>query len=236
MNHNRKQQFEFRERQILQTAEQLLLDSGNYDLTLDSLAQHLDLAKGTLYKHFGSKDELLVRILIDYEERMYAVNAIDDGAAAGVARMVLQQLFRPQRAMMFNHLEEKLASTTSGLKHWFAKLYQIRRERMKRISAIAETYLMEQNSTMPTRDYLASIWAVGQGGAGLLNSSFYQRYLGRRDTLKYALVHQMLSLPALYPKNADEPKDDVLPDKTILPKPVVHTPPQLIKPLMPPLV
>ena len=79
MNHSRKQQFELREQQILQTAEQLLLDSGNYDLTLDSLAQHLDLAKGTLYKHFVSKDELLVRILIEYEKRMYAVNAIDDG-------------------------------------------------------------------------------------------------------------------------------------------------------------
>lgn len=232
MNHSRKQQFERRKQQILQTAEQLLLDSGNYDLTLDNLAQHLDLAKGTLYKHFASKDELLMYILIDYEKRMYAVNAIDDGAAAGVARMVLQQLFRPQRAMMFNHLEEKLASTASGLNRLFAELYQVRRKRMKRISAIAEVYLQEQNSTMSTRDYLAAIWAVGQGGAGLLNSSFYQRYLGRRDTLKYALVHQMLSLPKMYVDKTKsvETTQDLRPPKTHIRQP------KLIKPLLPPLL
>lgn len=195
---SRKEQFEHRERQILATAEQLLLESGDYDLTLDSLARHLDLAKGTLYKHFVSKDELLLRLLIEYEKRLYEMNAIDDGVGAGVARMVLQLLLRPQRAMMFHHLEDKLSSTASGLNRLFGELYKIRRERMKRIYEIAERYLSEQNSTMATRDFLASIWALGQGGAGLLNSSFYQRYLGDRDTLKYAFVVQMLDLPKLY--------------------------------------
>lgn len=257
MSTNRKQQFEFREQQILQTAEQLLLESGDYDLTLDSLARHLDLAKGTLYKHFVSKDELLLRILIDYEERMYAVNIIDDGAGAGVARMVLQQLLLPHRAKMFNHIEEKLTSTVSGLNHLFAKLYQVRRQRMKRLAEIAETYLQEQKSGMTTRDYLASIWAVGHGGAGLLNSSFYQRYLGRRDTLKYALVHQMLGLPTLYPKCDYDTKEqdlqnaqfsaelveqledyqtDITPLSSISDDPKESTSPKLIKPLTPPLV
>lgn len=197
---NRKELFEIREASILRVAEELILESGEGDLTLDSLAQHLDLAKGTLYKHFSSKDELLLRILIDYEKRLFAMNQTDDGAAAGVARMVLQQLRLPQRAMLFNHIEERLASTASGLNKVFAELYRIRRERMKRLMEIAELYLNEQNSAMTVRDYMASIWAVGQGGAGLLNSSFYQRYLGSRDTLKYAFVQQMLDLPKLYPR------------------------------------
>lgn len=198
MSNSRKTQFYLREQQILRTAEQLLLESGEYDLTLDELAGHLDVAKGTLYKHFKSKDELLVRILIEYEKRMYLTNQIDDGASAGVVRMVLQQLLRPQRAMMFNHLEEKLASTKSGLNTLFSELYRIRRERMKCLYEVAERYLVEQNSTMPTHEYLSSIWAVGQGGSGLLNSSFYQRYLGSREELIRAWVHQMLLLPKLY--------------------------------------
>ena len=45
---------------------------------------------------------------------------------------------------------------------------------------------------------------LGQGGAGLLNSSFYQRYLGRRDTLRLALVQQILDLPKQYPNNMVE--------------------------------
>lgn len=231
---SRKEQFEHRERQILMTAEQLLLDSGDYDLTLDSLARHLDLAKGTLYKHFVSKDELLLRLLIEYEKRLHEMIMIDDGVGAGVARMVLQVLLRPQRAMMFHHLEDKLSSTASGLNRLFAELYKVRRERMKRIYEIAEHYLIEQGSTMDTRDFLASVWALGQGGAGLLNSSFYQRYLGDRDTLKYAFVVQVLDLPKLYVQG--KPTKDGHEHQNSPAKQAVSTTPKLIKPLTPPLV
>lgn len=234
---SRKAQFEQRERLILATAEQLLLESGDYDLTLDSLARHLDLAKGTLYKHFVSKDELLLRLLIEYEKHLYEMNAIDDGAGAGVARMVLQLLLRPQRAMMFHHLEDKLSSTASGLNRLFGELYQIRRKRMKRIYEIAEQYLAQQGSHMETRDFVCSVWALGQGGSGLLNSSFYQRYLGDRDTLKYAFVVQMLDLPKLYAQDREvvrmEASEQV--GEVVAQNPASAMP-KLIKPLMPPLV
>ena len=197
---NRKQQFELREMRILQTAEQLLLESGEGDLTLDSLALTLDLAKGTLYKHFSSKDELLMRILIDYEKRKLDMIVVEDGAGAGVARLVLQLLNLPHRAILFNQIEERLSSTALGLNKMFAELYSIRRERMVRMSKIVQLYLAEQDSAMNIRDYMATLYAVGQGGASLLNSSFYQRYLGSRDTLKIALVRQMLDLPRLYPR------------------------------------
>ena len=210
---NRKQQFELREMRILQTAEQLLLESGEGDLTLDSLALTLDLAKGTLYKHFSSKDELLMRILIDYEKRKLDMIVVEDGAGAGVARLVLQLLNLPHRAILFNQIEERLSSTASGLNKMFAELYSIRRERMVRMSKIVQLYLSEQGSVMNIRDYMATLYAVGQGGASLLNSSFYQRYLGSRDTLKTALVRQMLDLPRLYPRVDGISSDSELRDR-----------------------
>lgn len=197
---SRQQQFKQREETILQVAEQLLLESGEGDITLDSLAEQLDLAKGTLYKHFVSKDELFLQLIIGYEMQLLSLSQIDDDASAGVARMILHQLLNPQKAMLFNQIEERLASASLGLKPLFDKLYQIRRARMKRMIHITTQYLEAQNSRLTTRDYLATIWAMGQGGAGLLNSSFYQRYLGRRDTLRLALVQQMLDLPKQYPK------------------------------------
>ena len=45
---SRQHQFKVREENILAMAEQLLLESGDGDITLDSLADQLDLAKGTL--------------------------------------------------------------------------------------------------------------------------------------------------------------------------------------------
>lgn len=205
---SRQQQFKMREESILAMAEQLLLESGDGDITLDSLADQLDLAKGTLYKHFSSKDELYLRIIIRYEEQLFEINKIDDCASAGVSRMILQQLLNPQKAMLLNQIEERLAASVTGLNRLFAELYDIRRQRMMRLIDIASAYLQEQHSSMTTRDYLSSIWAMGQGGAGLLNSSFYQRYLGRRDTLRYALVSQMLDLPSRYPSKESELADD----------------------------
>ena len=55
----------------------------------------LDLAKGTLYKHFASKDELLLRILIDYEKRKLDMIIVEDGAGTGVARLVIQLVNLP---------------------------------------------------------------------------------------------------------------------------------------------
>lgn len=195
---SRQNQFKQREESILVAAEQLLLESGDGDITLDSLAEQLDLAKGTLYKHFTSKDELFLRLIIRYEAQLLAINNIDDIPAAGITRMILQQLLNPQKALIFNQTEERLANSATGLNRLFSELYAIRRDRMRRVIAIINAYLAEVGSQMPMRDYLSTIWAIGQGGAGLLNSSFYQRYLGRRDTLRVALIEQILSLPKYY--------------------------------------
>lgn len=202
---SRQQQFKEREESILAVAEQLLLESGDGDITLDSLAEQLDLAKGTLYKHFVSKDELFLRIIIRHEEHLLANSRIGDDPSAGVARVILYHLLNPQRAMLLNQIEERLANSATGLNRLFSELYAIRRERMRQLINITTAYLQSQNSLMTTRDYLATIWVMGQGGAGLLNSSFYQRYLGRRDTLRLTLVQQILDLPKQHssPDNAN---------------------------------
>lgn len=196
--HSRQTAFHEREQSILATAERLLLESGTGDIVLDDLAEELDIAKGTLYKHFASKDELFVQILIRYERSLADINAINDDPSAQITRMLLQLLLRPQRAMLFNQLEEHLASTATGLGKQFGELYKIRRERMNELLNTSQLYLDQKNSSLSTRDYLSTIWAIGQGGASLLNSSFYQRYLGRRDTLILSLVSQVLALPSLY--------------------------------------
>ena len=215
---SRQQQFKEREDSILRVAEQLLLESGEGDITLDSLAEQLDLAKGTLYKHFTSKDELFLRLIICYENQLLDISCIDDSAGAGVARLVLQQLLNPQKALLFNQVEERLASSSTGLSKLFSQLYTIRRTRMKRVIATINSYLQSQNSILSTRDYLSTWGAMGQGGAGLLNSSFYQRYLGRRDTLCLAMVAQMLDLPKQYLNTDSLPPEVSVFDETLLPQ------------------
>lgn len=226
----RKDKFTTRHQRILKTAEAMLLESGDYRLTLDDLAKKLQLAKGTLYRHFTNKDDLILQILINHEKRLFAISQINDGASAGVARMVLQQLIYPQKTAIFHILEEYLAGVTTDLKHHFNQLYDIRQKRMQNNYAIAQAYLDEQNSTMNILEYLAVIWTIGHGGAGLLNSSFYQQYLGNRKYFRLAIVLHILNLPKYYQTTLPiAPKIEEKIQKE-------WQPPKLIKPLLPPVV
>ena len=59
----KKQQFEAREEAILDAVNQLLSEKG-YDLmTMDDVAEAVGVAKGSLYKHFSSKEKLAAAVM-----------------------------------------------------------------------------------------------------------------------------------------------------------------------------
>ena len=97
--------------------------------------------------------------------------------------------------MLFHQIEERLSTTGVGIHLLFNELYQVRKQRLRLIIRMTESYLESLQSAMSVRDYLASIWSITHGGAAILNSSFYQRYLGCRDTLRVALIDQALAMP-----------------------------------------
>ncbi|HQW53275.1 MAG TPA: TetR/AcrR family transcriptional regulator [Acinetobacter sp.] len=193
---DRQAQFIAREALIFQIAEQLLLENGEAGMTLDALAAELDLAKGTLYKHFQSKDELYM-LLIIRNERML-LEMIQDTEKQFPEHLVffmLHHLHHPERTSLFHQIEERLSTTGQGIQPLFSELYKVRRQRLRIIIRMTESYLLEIQSSMITRDYLASIWSLTYGAAVILNSSFYQRYLGSRDTLRVAYIDQALAMP-----------------------------------------
>ncbi len=193
---DRQAQFRAREALIFDVAERLLLESGEMGMTLDALALELDLAKGTLYKHFQSKDELYLMLIIRNEEALLAM--IKDNQGDFPARLVfymLHHLHHPERTVLFHQIEERLSAGAQGLGVLFNQLYRTRKQRLRLIIGITQNHLKNINSSMPMRDYLAAIWSMTQGAAAMLNSTFYQRYLGSRDTFRVAVIDQMLALP-----------------------------------------
>ena len=193
---DRQAQFRAREALIFNVAERLLMDSGELGMTLDALALELDLAKGTLYKHFQSKDELYLMLIIRNEEALLSM--IKDNQGDFPARLVfymLHHLHHPERTVMYHQIEERLAAGAQGLGVLFNQLYKIRKQRLRLIIGITGDHLKNINSNMVVRDYLGAIWSMTQGAASMLNSSFYQRYLGSRDTFRVAIIDQMLALP-----------------------------------------
>ena len=195
MNPDRQTQFLVRKEKILQVAEKLLLEN-NQEITLDELVAELDIAKGTLYKHFGSKNELLLQLIIQNEKEILKISDHYNSDIKEYApRYMLHHLMAPSRTILLHQLEEQLTMTESKLKHLFDELYAVRQQRIVSVKDMTEAYLKSQNYDMSIRDYLSYIWSLTYGAALLLNSSYYQRSIGSREKLINLYVNQALSLP-----------------------------------------
>ena len=59
----KEKQRQERETLILQMAEAVLMEKGYYETSIDEIASRVGIAKGTVYLHFPSKEDLVVAIL-----------------------------------------------------------------------------------------------------------------------------------------------------------------------------
>ena len=62
-------EIELREETILGVARQLLLERGYFGMTMDRIAEQVDFSKGTLYGHFGSKEDVLCALALESERK-----------------------------------------------------------------------------------------------------------------------------------------------------------------------
>ncbi len=80
---DRKQRaFEARQRLVVETADGLLREHGYLGLNLDLLADEVEYSKATLYKHFSSKEDLILAVAIEHSEhrrRLFQLAANAEG-------------------------------------------------------------------------------------------------------------------------------------------------------------
>jgi len=62
----KEREFETRRRLILATAMDLFQKNGFAGVTLDDIASAIEFSKGTIYNHFGSKEEIYASILVEH--------------------------------------------------------------------------------------------------------------------------------------------------------------------------
>ena len=61
--------------EIVKAAQELFRQGDIHTVTIEQIADAADIGKGTVYKHFKSKDEIFARILIDQNRAMRAAIA-----------------------------------------------------------------------------------------------------------------------------------------------------------------
>ncbi|WP_179998193.1 TetR/AcrR family transcriptional regulator [Acinetobacter sp. YH12239] len=195
MSSIRQQNFLLRKEKILAMAEILLLEN-NQDITLGELALELDIAKGTIYKHFKSKNQLYLELIILNEQRLLEISKkYNHDMKTYVSQYMLYNMLNSNRTILLHVIEEKLTNNERKLKDLFDVLYQVREERIIKIKDMTGAYLQALESAMSIRDYLSYIWTVTYGASLLLNSSHYQKAIGSRERLIKLYINQALMTP-----------------------------------------
>jgi len=95
-------EFERREQEILSAALELFSGERWESVTVTQIAKRVDIGKGTVYKHFASKDEIYARLALDFFngllERSHQIPLGDDPVAN------MRKAFRDA---LFYHLEHQ---------------------------------------------------------------------------------------------------------------------------------
>lgn len=195
MVQTRQQKIISKKENILQVAMQLILDNQE-EITLDELVKELDIAKGTLYKYFRSKNELLLELIIQNEEIILNLTReYNRDFAQYITGYMLYHLQHPRKTILLHQIEENLTMSETNLNHLFEKLYEVRQQRITSIRDITLSYLKQMNYELPIRDYLSYLWSLTFGACLLLNSSYYQRSIGSREELIKLYINQALAVP-----------------------------------------
>ena len=117
-----------RKNEILDVAEQLFAEKGYDNASTNDIINRIGIARGTLYHHFGSKEEILdalvermtregiarARAIISDKSRPLMERLtgaiLSLSAGSGAMPEVLEQIHKPQNALLHQKMQERLIS------------------------------------------------------------------------------------------------------------------------------
>ncbi len=108
----RERQRQERERLILRAAADLFIERGYHDTSMDDIAARVGIAKGTVYLHFASKEDLALA-LIEQGARTFAQRLDAILASDGTPRAKLEMIF--ERA--YGAMADELSQAFNGIFH-----------------------------------------------------------------------------------------------------------------------
>ncbi len=177
--HEKKKRFLAREQAIKKSAIRLAKKQGITNITISLNAKHGGIGKGTIYKHFISKTEILMRILLDYENKIIAslqlsMGATDSDPFAPIQLYLKMRLADPRLDRLMQQLEDQLKYDIQVAKS-MAQFYALRRSN---IASINEAILLLIKKGLlqdaPSSHYYFSYLALVQGAVDLSLAGNFQ--------------------------------------------------------------
>ncbi|ASK34332.1 TetR/AcrR family transcriptional regulator [Alloalcanivorax mobilis] len=185
------QEFRQREQQILDAALALFLEFGEDRVTVEMIADRVGIGKGTIYKHFETKNEIYLLLMLRYEEDL--AELFNDISETDDKETLAREYFRfrisdPQRYQLFDRLENKVIKD-HAVPDLVEKLHRIRESNFERLTHIVKARVQEGSlEDVPAIYHICSAWALAHGAVALMQSPFYQRLIEDKDDFLDFLV------------------------------------------------
>ena len=172
----KEKQRQEREALILQAAEEVLVEKGYYEMSMDEIAARVGIAKGTVYLHFSSKEDLVVT-LFERDVQKF-VEMVETTVSSGLtAREKLEAILHFMYGGFFSKRIQLLYAIQNSLdlRHIFIEknsCMEMWEQLSSRISSLLEEGKAagEFDRTVPTPVMLSAFFS-------LLSPKSYQRLL-----------------------------------------------------------
>ncbi len=186
----KERQRQEREELILQASEEVLLEKGYQDTSMDEIAARVGIAKGTLYLHFAGKEDLVIA-LVEREMQAFLKVIEDTIASYTTARATLEAILRViytgllgQRFQLLSSLVENVDTRAQLME----KREKLRSTKERVIQAI--THLLEQGKatgefdrTMPTSVMLGTFFTL----LPRRGSELYTEHIASDELIKHLI-------------------------------------------------
>lgn len=173
-------EFRRREQEILDTALALFLEQGEDSVTVEMIADTVGIGKGTIYKHFKSKTEIYLRLMLDYERELnelFQSNVVSTDKEALSRAYFAFRMRDPQRYRLFDRLEEKVVKGHQ-LPEMVEQLHSIRKSNFQRLTQLIEARIDEGKlEDVPPYFHYCAAWALVHGAVALFHSPFWNQVL-----------------------------------------------------------
>lgn len=180
------QEFRKREEEILERAQELFIANGEDKVTVEMIADAVNIGKGTIYKHFETKDEIYLRLMIRYEEELAEMfDRLNEGDTKDRAKLAKDYFsFRmkdPEKYALFDRLEHKLTNRTS-CPDLVSKLHEIRASNLDKLASEIKSKIDDGTlENVPPYFHIFAAWALVHGAVALYHSKFYQEFIEDKE-------------------------------------------------------
>ena len=187
----KKKLFLDREQKIIDAALELFLKESIDCVTVSKIASKAGIGKGTVYKHFLTKNEILVRIMLDYERNITdclaaGIIKAEQGDAGAACQAYFQaRLARPDLDRLVQQLEGRLADA-ADIAEQLEELHNIRRSNEDSLSDMLTKQIgAGVLEDVPPHFHYLACWALAQGAVDLWYSKSWNYRHDTADLMKF---------------------------------------------------